>query len=99
MRVQISRAREVLVMFELFQLVLSSPLGAYVVAGLQDALYAVIVAADCEECGFNDLGTLLFGGVLAAVIVGVAISVVLRRMKENTPGAARFVSIRSSDKK
>jgi hypothetical protein len=86
-------------MFELFQLVLSSPLGAYFVAGVQDALYAVIVAADCEECGFNDLGTLLFGGVLAAVIVGVAISVVLRRMKENTPGAARCVSIRSSDKK
>jgi hypothetical protein len=86
-------------MFELFQLVLSSPLGAYVVAGVQDALYAVIVAADCEECGFNDLGTLLFGGVLAAVIVGVAISVLLRRMKVNTPGAARFVSIRSPDKK
>jgi hypothetical protein len=85
-------------MFELFQLVLSSPLGAYVVAGVQDALYAVIVAADCEECGFNDLGRLLFAGVFAAIIAGVAISVLLRRMKDNTPGASGFVSIRSLDK-
>lgn len=86
-------------MFELFQLVVSSPLGAYVVAGVQDALYAVIVASDCEECRFKDLGTLLFAGVLAAMLAGVAISVVLRRMKENTPGAAGLVSIRSSDKR
>lgn len=84
-------------MFELFELVLSSPLGALIFAGLQDALYAVIVASDCEDCGFNDLGTLLFGGVFAAIIVGIAISVLLRRMKEKAPNASGFVSIRSSD--
>jgi hypothetical protein len=84
-------------MFELFQLVLSSPLGAYVVAGVQDALYALIVAAGCEECGVNDLGRLLFAGVLAAIIAGVAISILLRRMKDNTLGASGLVSIRPSD--
>jgi hypothetical protein len=84
-------------MFELFELVLSSPVGAFVFAGLQDALYAVIVASDCEDCGFNDLGKLLFGGALAAIIFGIAISVLQRRMKENAPGASGPVSIRSSD--
>jgi hypothetical protein len=71
-------------MFELFEMILSSPIGAFIFAGLQDALYAVIVAADCEECGFNDLGKLLLGGVLAAIIAGIVISLLLRRMKEKT---------------
>jgi hypothetical protein len=86
-------------MFELFELILSSPIGVFIFASLQNALYAVIVASDCEDCGFNDLGTLLFGGVFAAIIAGVAISVLLRRMKEKAPGASGFVSIRSSDSK
>jgi len=82
-------------MFELLELILASPIGVFIFAGLQDVLYAVIVAADCDECGFNDLGKLLFGGVIAAILVGVVISVLARRMKEKTPSASEFVSIRS----
>jgi hypothetical protein len=84
-------------MFELFELILSSPIGALIFAGLQDALYAVIVVSDCEECGFNDLGKFLFGGVILAILFGVVVSVLLRRGKEKTPGSSGFVSIRSSD--
>lgn len=84
-------------MFELFELVLSSPLGALVFAGLQNALYAVIVALDCEDCGFNDLGTLLFGGVFAAVVMWIALSILLRRIKEKAPNASAVVSIRAVD--
>ena len=84
-------------MFELVELILSSPIGTFIFAGLQDALYAMIVAADCDECGFNDLGNLLFGGVLAAIIAGVVISVLLRRMKEKTPRSSGLVSIRPKD--
>jgi hypothetical protein len=85
-------------MFVLFELILASPLGAFIVARLQEALYAVIVAADCEECGFNDLGKLLLGGVLGAIVVGAVISIWLRRMKEKEPESSGFVSIRSSDR-
>ena len=83
-------------MFMLFDLILTSPIGAFVVFRLQEALYAVIVASDCEDCGFNDLGTLLFGGVLAAILVGLGVSVLLRRHKDKSP-TLEFVSIRASD--
>lgn len=86
-------------MFELFELVLSSPIGVFLFAGLQNTLYAVIVATDCDDCGFNDLGTLLFGGVIAAIIVGIALSILLRRMKEKSSGSSTFVSIMSPDRK
>ena len=83
-------------MFMLFDLILASPIGAFVVARFQEALYAVIVASDCEDCGFNDLGTLLFGGVLAAILVGLGVSVLLRRFKDKS-STLEFVSIRASD--
>ena len=84
-------------MFELFEMILSSPVGTFIFAGLQNALYAMIVAADCDDCGFNDLGKLLLGGVLAAIVAGVVISVLIRRMKEKTQGSSGLVSIRPSD--
>jgi hypothetical protein len=80
-------------MFQLFELILASPIGALIFSGVQDALYAVIVVADCDECGFNDLGKLLLGGVLAAILVGVVISVLLRHMKEKAAPSSSFVSI------
>ena len=84
-------------MFQLFELILSSPVGAFIFAGLQDALYAVIVISDCDDCGFNDLGKLLFGGVILAILAGVVISVLLRRWKEKGRAGSGFVSIRSAD--
>ena len=86
-------------MFELFELILSSPIGAYIFSGFQNTLYAVIIATDCDDCGFNDLGKLLFGGVIAAILVGVVISIMLRRLKEKSPASTGFVSIMSNDRK
>ena len=83
-------------MFMLFDLILASPIGAFIFSGFQDALYAVIVASDCEDCGFNDLGELLFGGVLAAILVGLGASLLLRRMKDGSHSSI-LVSIRASD--
>lgn len=86
-------------MFELFEMILTSPIGAYFFAGFQNALYAAIIATDCDECGFNDLGKLLFGGVIAAILVGVVISILLRRLKDKTSASTEFVSIMSHDRK
>ena len=84
-------------MFELIVMILASPLGAAIMGAFQDSLYALILLSDCDECGFNDLGKLLFGGVILAVLVGIAISLLLRRAKEKDSAATKFVSIRESD--
>ena len=86
-------------MFELLDLILASPVGAAILDGFQNSLYALIVLSDCDECGFNDLGTLLFGGVILAVLVGVALSILLRRFKEKNSTKSAFVTIRSSDRR
>ena len=86
-------------MFQLFDLVMTSPIGVFIAGLAQDVIYAALIVSDCDECGFNDLGKLLFGGVLAAIIVGVAVSILLRRAKKERPDESQFVSIRSSHTK
>ena len=86
-------------MFQLFDLIITSPIGVFIAGLAQDVIYAALIVSDCDECGFNDLGKLLFGGVLAAIIVGLAVSILLRRAKKGRPDEAQFVSIRSSNTK
>jgi hypothetical protein len=83
-------------MFELVVMILASPVGAAIGAAFQDSLYALILLSDCDECGFNDLGKLLFGGAILAVLIGIAVSLLVRRAKEKSP-STKFVSIRESD--
>jgi hypothetical protein len=80
-------------MFQLFDLIVTSPMGAFIFAKAQDAIYAVLIVSDCDECGFNDLGKLLFGGLALAILVGVGISVLFWRMKQREGNAAGLVSI------
>ncbi len=86
-------------MFQLFDLIMTSPIGVFIAGIAQDVIYAALIVSDCDECGFNDLGKLLFGGVLAAIIVGVAVSILLRRAKKSRVDESQFVSIRSSHTK
>ncbi len=85
-------------MFQLFDLIMTSPIGVFLVSVVQDVIYAALVISDCDECGFNDLGKLLFGGLFLAIFVGVAVSLLYRRMKAKDAGASNFVSIRSSNR-
>jgi len=85
-------------MLELFELIITSSLGAAAATAIQNLLFALIEAADCDECGFNDLGKLLFGGLILAVLVGIAVSVLRHRAQQNGPRSSEFVSIRSSDR-
>jgi len=86
-------------MLELFELIVTSSLGAAAAAAMQNFLFALIVAADCDECGFNDLGKLLLGGLILAVLVGIAVSLLRHRAKENAPHSSAFLSIRSFEGK
>jgi hypothetical protein len=58
-----------------------------------------MLVSDCDECGFNDLGKLLFGGLAAAILVGIAVSVIVRKRKESHAQTSDFVSIRETDRK
>jgi uncharacterized protein HemY len=82
-------------MFELLELILASPLGAALLTAMQDTIYAAYVVSDCDECGFNDLGKLLFGGLILAAVVGIAISILLRRVWDGPSNSSEFVSIRA----
>jgi hypothetical protein len=83
-------------MFQLIDVIVVL-LGGMMFAALRDTVYAAMILADCDECGFNDLGKLLFGGLILAVLVGVAGSLLWRRAKEKNAAGSAFVSIRSDD--
>ena len=46
---------------------------------------------------FDDLGTLLLGGVAAAIVVAVAFTLIRFRLRDKKPQTSNFISI-SSDK-
>ena len=48
-------------MFQLFDLIMTSPIGVFIAGMAQDVVYAALIVSDCDECGFNDLGKLLSG--------------------------------------
>jgi hypothetical protein len=83
-------------MFQLFDLIMTSAVGVFLVNAFESTAYAALLAGDCEECGFNDLGKLLFGGVALALLVGITVSLWFRRKREKDSAAAQFVSIRST---
>jgi hypothetical protein len=87
--------RERCTMFQLFDLIMTSPVGVFVAGAAQDVIYAALVVSDCEECGFNDLGKLLFGGLALAILVGIAVSIFVWKRREKQPQDSEFVSLRS----
>ena len=83
-------------MFQFFDLLVTSPIGVFLVAKAQDLIYAALVFSDCDECGFNDLGKLLFGGLALALLVGVGISILFWKMKGKESKQMSVVSIHAS---
>lgn len=83
-------------MFQLFDLIVTSPIGVYVGNAVANIAYAALTLADCDECGFNDLGKLLFGGLILAALVGVSASLLYRRSRNSNSDDSQFVSIRAS---
>ena len=85
-------------MFQLFELILASA-GGIIFGALKDTVYVAMIISDCDECGFNDLGKLLFGGLILAILVGVGGSLLWRRMREKNSSAPEFVSIKPNDRR
>jgi len=76
-------------MFQLIDLAITAPIG----------MLMTMLVSDCDECGFNDLGKLLFAGLAAAILVGIAVSVIVRKRKDSHAQTSEFVSIRETDRK
>ena len=85
-------------MFQLFDLIMTSPIGVLLVNTIENAIYLVMAVSDCDECGFNDLGKLMLVGVVLAVVVGIGLSLLHRRLKEKRAAGPEFVSIRPTHK-
>jgi hypothetical protein len=83
-------------MFQVFDLFITSAFGVFLVNAFQNAAYAALLAGDCDDCGFNDLGKLLFGGLALALLAGITVSLLYRRKREHDSAAAQFVSIRQT---
>ncbi len=47
---------------------------------------------------FDDLGKLLLGGVVAAIVVAVGFTLVRFRLRDKKPQTSNFISISSTDK-
>jgi hypothetical protein len=84
-------------MLQLFELI-ASPLAAFLVSAWRNTYYAALILSDCEECAFNDLGKLLFGGLILAVLAGVGASLFWRHRRDKAASSSQFVSIRSTDR-
>jgi len=84
-------------MFQLLDLILAS-VGGMIFSALRDTVYVAMLVSDCDECGFNDLGKLLFGGLILALLVGVGGSLLWRRMRDKQNHDSSFVSIKSNDR-
>ena len=86
-------------MFALFDLILATPIGALILAALQNTFDAILVITDCDDCGFNDLGKLLFGGVIVAVLIGIGASLLWRRVRDGQTNSSHLVSIHLNERK
>jgi hypothetical protein len=51
------------------------------------------------DAGFDDLGTLLLGGVAAAIVVAVAFSFVRLKLRGNNPPKSDFITIGATNDK
>ncbi len=45
----------------------------------------------------NDLGTLMLGGFIFAVVAAIVLTIIRLRIREKKPAAAQFISINSRD--
>ena len=67
-------------------------------ASLLHVIMLEIFSPDSDALAdMNDLGTLMLGGFIFAVVAAVALTIVRLRIREKKPKAAQFISINARD--
>ena len=74
-------------------MLLLTPLAAAALNALANVLLYAILASDCEDCGFENLGLVLFGGIFVAIVVGVTFTLIRLRWKDKKTASPAFISI------
>ena len=62
-----------------------------------NSLVLISLLQETPPTDFNDLGKLLLGGVVAAIVVAIGFTLVRFRLRDKKPQTSSFISI-SSDK-
>ncbi len=60
---------------------------------------ALITLLQESTTAFNDLGKLLLGGVAAAIVLAIALTLVRLRLRDKKPQTSNFISISSAQEK
>ena len=65
------------------------------------ACFSIVLfdSAEQVETSFDDLGKLMLGGISAAIIIAVAVTLVRFRMREQKPPTSGFISISGPEDK
>jgi hypothetical protein len=64
--------------------------------GLSLVLWSIAQSADAKDGSFDDLGKLLFGGLLSAIVVAVVVAVLKVKNQNRSSTSTDFVSINPS---
>lgn len=62
------------------------------------SVYVILLLQETQT-DFNDLGKLLFGGFIAAIVFALAFTFVRLRLREKSPQTSNFISIASTENK
>ena len=62
-------------------------------------LFIFLLQENTANTSFDDLGKLLFGGVIAAILLAIGFTFVRMKLRDKRPPASSFVSINATDDK
>jgi hypothetical protein len=63
----------------------------------EQMLLTILSIDDCQDCGFDDLGRLLVGGLAAAVVVAIAVAAIKLRSNDKKSSRPEYISITGRD--
>lgn len=62
-------------------------------------LFICLLQENAATSSFDDLGKLLLGGVVAAILLAILFTVVRMKLRDKRPPTSSFISINATDEK